>query len=124
VIHVFCEEGARVSYRPYRWGGPPCAMPTRPALGVVCPHTPCPRGPCREASGALMRLLKRFMNARVVEKASIDEAYVLCAPLHPVGAPAASPPPPTPPLGRPCPPSPKPFWQPHHLVPLMHLPRT
>jgi nucleotidyltransferase/DNA polymerase involved in DNA repair len=51
VVHAYCEEGARVSYRPYR-----------------------------EASGALMRLLRRFVNARVVEKASIDEAYVLCTP--------------------------------------------
>ncbi len=49
--HVHCTEDGRVSYRPYR-----------------------------ETSQALMRLLRRFVNAAVVERASIDEAYVLCKP--------------------------------------------
>ncbi|KAI8472519.1 MAG: hypothetical protein J3K34DRAFT_457786 [Monoraphidium minutum] len=61
LVHVYCEGGNRVSYRPYR-----------------------------EASGALMRLMRRFLNAAVVEKASVDEAYVLCtAPAGLPGAPAA-----------------------------------
>lgn len=46
--------------------------------------TPNARGSCnyrpyREASAALLRLLRRFVAAAAVEKASIDEAFVLCA---------------------------------------------
>ncbi|KAG1669570.1 hypothetical protein FOA52_006343 [Chlamydomonas sp. UWO 241] len=47
LVHVFCEDGHRVSYRPYR-----------------------------EMSQALMRLMKSFPASAVVQKASIDEAYI------------------------------------------------
>lgn len=53
VTHVHVEEGYRISYKPYR-----------------------------EMSERLMALLETFTLAAVVEKASIDEAFVLC---HPVG---------------------------------------
>ncbi|MEW5316206.1 MAG: hypothetical protein WDW38_007588 [Sanguina aurantia] len=49
VVHVFSEAGMRISYRPYR-----------------------------EMSAALMRLLKSLPSCAVVEKASIDEAFILC----------------------------------------------
>ncbi|KAK9863912.1 hypothetical protein WJX84_000340 [Apatococcus fuscideae] len=51
VAHVHLEPGARVSYGPYR-----------------------------DVSRTFMALLRRFPSVAVVEKASIDEAYLLCMP--------------------------------------------
>ncbi|PNH03652.1 DNA polymerase IV [Tetrabaena socialis] len=63
VVHVYCEDGTRPSYKPYR-----------------------------EASAALMRLLRSLLPAgAVLEKASIDEAYILVPPPPPPPAVAAAP---------------------------------
>ncbi len=51
VAHVHLEPGARVSYGPYR-----------------------------EVSRSFIQMLRRFPAVAVVEKASIDEAYLLCLP--------------------------------------------
>ena len=51
VTHVHLEPGARVSYRPYR-----------------------------DVSRTFFMMLRRFPQVSVVEKASIDEAFLLLAP--------------------------------------------
>lgn len=51
VVHVHTEAGARVSYKPYR-----------------------------EVSASLFRLLQSFSGLATIEKASIDEAYILLSP--------------------------------------------
>ena len=52
VAHVHLEPGARVSYGPYR-----------------------------DVSRTFVQLMRSFPSVAVVEKASIDEAYLLCLPL-------------------------------------------